>query len=554
MFFLNTPPRRRLPAFAGSVILHCALIVVLIQWSVKAPANAPRSPTRNYSVRFVHLEMPIEHHGGESPGASRSGASANAESARLQTSAGRAQEAGAAREKSEPATLAQPAIARETRRFQLPPNTRVQPVKQTLVQMDLPSDIVLKQEIPLPTVLLWTETKLPPPMRRQFVAPPVKKAPTITQSLPVALALDPPNQAIDVSNQNLASAIINDTPHLIHPPTIASPVSIAGQEPAKEIPQIGLANSSQPSTANLISQPNTPLRSSGILVLPPANQIAASDRASAGSSAGDGETGNTQHASGTVGHGVGGPGAGELAMQGKGSGGTTASGPQPGENGTGSGSSNRGSGLAGATASTGNGGGGTASVGNGGGTASAGNGAGNPTGAGAGGNGSELAPGNSTPGLTRIAAPKDGKFAVVVLGSADSTRYPESVGALSGKVVYTVYLRVGLRKSWILQYCLPKTAEKSASGNPSSTPLEAPWPFLILRPDRWSASDPDYVMVHGMITSAGQFDQVAMVFPDELDKKDLLLSSLKSWAFRPARRDGEPTAVEVLLIIPREVE
>jgi hypothetical protein len=34
----------------------------------------------------------------------------------------------------------------------------------------------------------------------------------------------------------------------------------------------------------------------------------------------------------------------------------------------------------------------------------------------------------------------------------------------------------------------------------------------------------------------------------------LLLKSLKLWAFRPASRDGEPIAVEVLLIIPRETE
>ncbi len=162
--------------------------------------------------------------------------------------------------------------------------------------------------------------------------------------------------------------------------------------------------------------------------------------------------------------------------------------------------------------------------------------------------------GNGTAGLTRINLPKDGKFGVVVLGSADSARYPESAGALGGKVVYTVYLKVGLRKSWILQYCLPKTSEKKIPVKARATPLDAPWPFLIMRPDRWSDSDPTYIMVHGMLTEAGQFDQLAMVFPEELEKKDFLLHSLKLWAFRPASRDGEPTAVEVLLIIPREPE
>jgi hypothetical protein len=154
--------------------------------------------------------------------------------------------------------------------------------------------------------------------------------------------------------------------------------------------------------------------------------------------------------------------------------------------------------------------------------------------------------------LTRITLPKDGKFGVVVTGASASTPYPESVGALSGKIVYTVYLKVGLRKSWILQYCLPKAVDGAKRG--TATPLDAPWPFLILRPDRLTDSDPDYIVVHGMLTSAGQLEQLAMVFPAELDQRDLLLSSLRLWAFRPASRDGEPIGVEVLLIIPREAE
>jgi hypothetical protein len=155
-------------------------------------------------------------------------------------------------------------------------------------------------------------------------------------------------------------------------------------------------------------------------------------------------------------------------------------------------------------------------------------------------------------GLTRITLPKEGRFGVVVSGAAGSTPYPESVGALSGKVVYTVYLKVGFRKSWILQYCLPQAAESARKG--TATPLDAPWPFLMFRSDRFRDFDPDYIMVHGMLTSAGQFDRLAMLFPAELEQRDLLLKSLKLWAFRPASRDGEPVAVEVLLIIPRQTE
>jgi hypothetical protein len=152
--------------------------------------------------------------------------------------------------------------------------------------------------------------------------------------------------------------------------------------------------------------------------------------------------------------------------------------------------------------------------------------------------------------LTKITLPKDGKFGVVVLGSSQATPYPETAGALSGKMIYTVYLGVGLHKKWILQYCLTKAAERAAPKG-SATPLEAPWPFLIFRPNDLTGSS-DYVIVHGMIDTEGRFDQLAMVFPEEFEQKDLLISSLKLWTFRPASRDREPTPVEVLLIIPTE--
>jgi hypothetical protein len=442
--------------------------------------------------------------------------------------------------------------AQERRLFQLPPQTHVQPVTQTIVQMDLPPQILLKHTIPLPTVVLWNQTKPAPPMRKQFVAPPAKKIATAPQSLPVAVALDPPNQEIEVANVNVAASILNNVPKVVLPPSVASPVSSPGEERAKEIPQIGLASSSQASAANLISLPNTPLRSANVLGIPPVNQIAPHDLA--GSSAGDGAPGNAHQGSGELGA-AGDSGAGAAGKQGTGNGGTSSGLHAGSSTGTGPGGSDKTAGLAGAgsaggAASAGSGGRGSASASNGGtGTAAIGNGAdGHKTGLG---NGSDADLGSGIPGLTRINLPKDGKFGVVVLGSSTSSRYPQVAGALSGKVVYTVYLRVGLRKNWILQYCLPKTVEK---GKGTAVAIDAPWPFLIMRPDRWSASDPDYIMVHGMLTAAGRFDQLAMVFPEELDNKDLLLNSLKLWDFRPASRDGEPTAVEVLLIIPREAE
>jgi hypothetical protein len=545
MLFVSAPPRRKpLPAFAGSVALHCLLIVVMLLWPVIGPWNTV--PVRKYPFRFVQLETPQYYRPRVSTGASRPGAAEVGQSAGL-PSASRQRQAQAAGNSgtSEAFLPEQPIIPRKHRQFVLPPNVHVQPVKQTLVQLDLPPNLVLKQEIPLPTALLWQ----PSPMRRQFIAPPLKQVPKVTQALPVSPMLEPPNTELNIAQLNIARDVITDTPHLAQPPAIAPPVSSVGQEPAKEIRQTGLADSSQPSPANLVSLPTHPLRSATMLVLPPANQIAPSDVVNTGSSPGSGGgAARSDHGSGAQGQGLSASAKGGAGAAHEGTGGNRLGALLAG-------TGEAGSGSAGSGAATGLGAGrGTAASGNGSTSSGTGEAAGSLSGSGTtSGTGASAGPlGSNTAGLTRITLPKDGKFGVVVSGAAGSTPYPESVGALSGKVVYTVYVKVGLRKSWILQYCLPQAAQTVRKG--TATSLDAPWPFLMLRLDRLSDFDPDYIMVHGMLTSAGQFDQLAMLFPAELEQRDLLLKSLKLWAFRPASRDGEPVAVEVLLIIPRQTE
>jgi len=170
-----------------------------------------------------------------------------------------------------------------------------------------------------------------------------------------------------------------------------------------------------------------------------------------------------------------------------------------------------------------------------------------------GGDGGSL-PDLPVPGIKRLMLPKDGKFVVVVTGSSVGAPYAESVGALSGKMVYTVYVSVGLRKKWILQYCLPKAEEKKVLLNGHAVPIEAPWPYVIERPDSIGTVNRDYIIVHGIVNSDGRFDQLALVFPNEFEQKDLLMTSLKRWTFRAASRDGVPSDIEVLLIIPSQAD
>jgi hypothetical protein len=156
--------------------------------------------------------------------------------------------------------------------------------------------------------------------------------------------------------------------------------------------------------------------------------------------------------------------------------------------------------------------------------------------------------------VKRITPPKDGQFGVVVVGSSLAEEYPETVEIWKGRLVYTVYLRVGLGKSWILQYSLPR-GETAAAVTGSVTRPDAPWPYDILRPDLLPGDfSSDAVMVHGFINLTGSFERLAVVFPSEFAQAKFLLNALKQWRFRPARQAGQIAAVEVLLIIPEQDE
>lgn len=154
------------------------------------------------------------------------------------------------------------------------------------------------------------------------------------------------------------------------------------------------------------------------------------------------------------------------------------------------------------------------------------------------------------PSVQRIQLPKDGQFGVVVVGSSLVEQYPETSGVWSGRLAYTVYLHLGLEKSWILQYSMPRKAD-AAAGSP--TRPAAPWPYDIMRPSL-DVADSAPVMVHGFVDATGHFEHLAVLYPEQFEQKDFLLESLQQWKFRPAMQNSQATEVEVLLIIPSQVE
>jgi hypothetical protein len=157
------------------------------------------------------------------------------------------------------------------------------------------------------------------------------------------------------------------------------------------------------------------------------------------------------------------------------------------------------------------------------------------------------------PSTTHISVPKDGQFGAVVVGSSMEEKYPETTPLWSGRLAFTVYLHVGLAKSWILQYSLPRGDEAAQAGVIAR--LEAPWPYNIVLPNiPPGVIDADALMVHGFVNQAGRFEALAIAFPPQFEQTRFVLDSLAQWQFRPATQNGQNVKVEVLLIIPEVQE
>ncbi len=535
IFEARPQKRRRSPAFAGSVGLHAALAVVLILWPSNPYNHSETSVIHRYHVRFFDLSLPKRST--RASGAGNGGLSAGT-AWRQGVQGGQSGVQGAAAKAVE--------ARRRVRPFELAPVAKTDPVKQTVIQPDILAKVMLPPDVPIPAAIMWTQAQPPPFPTKRFVAPPLKAPPKVSVNISAPPTLKLPNGAVMLADVRVAPTPINELARLPRPPTMSSPVVVTGEQEAKEVPQTVSPRVKDENLTNLISIPDSPALATTIAVLPPANQIAPPEPGGAQTATARNENagGAGQATSGTGGNSNG---SGNGGSQGQGT-----AGEGNGGQGSGAGVGGMGSGVGNGGTGSGVGAGGNGGIGNGGsgGGANAGSGSGAGSGTGNGSAGSGELGWVAGKDLTRITMAKEGKFNVVVLGSEASTLYPESAGSLTGRIIYTVYLDVRLRKKWILEYCLPRTVEQRATVRGRATPVDPPWPFLILRPDRFKGSDFDYVMLHGNLTEEGRLNELAVVYPQMLPERESLIQSLQQWAFRPASRDGERIAVEVLLIIP----
>ncbi|HEV2484232.1 MAG TPA: hypothetical protein VGT08_01765 [Terracidiphilus sp.] len=357
---------------------------------------------------------------------------------------------------------------------------------QTLVQPDLDKKITLAQEVPVPTLMIWTPKKT---VVKNIVAPQPEK-PTAANVTP---SLAPPINEVNLASISIATSAV-PAPKLLTLPSTTSPVVVQGPE-VQLAPASVSQVSARPTPAAVMSLSDLTM-ARGSVVLPPVNETAANnspgplapgeaqDRSARGNSNKAGKGGSGQNADG--------------------------GGDPPGDTGA----------RNGAASSPAQG----ANVGQ-----------------------------SNQPSATKITLPKDGQFGAVVVGASLVEQYPEIVRVWGSRLAYTVYLHVGTARSWVLQYSIPRTDEAAAAGNIAH--LEAPWPYNIVRPNL--TADPDDVntiIVHGYVNQAGRFESLNIVFPAQFPLAQFVLASLQKWQFRPAARNGQVAKVEVLLIIPEEMQ
>ncbi len=506
-------------SYVVSVLAHILLICLVYFGIVYGPKVRNPILAQRYTLRHVDMNMPEEliRHSGGSGIAYPGPHSASAHNA-------------------------QPGQKPDAQQAAFRRIVNAAKARQTVVQPDLPPLFKPTIEIPIPALAIWSSHKTPPPA----IVPPPPAKPTAAEVQPTMVR---PNEEVKLADVAIPAATL-PSPKLPVLPSTTSPVVVHGPELPQQAPATVSVATAPPTPAAVLSLSDVRMPK-GTVVLPPVNQSAASDStgtlepaqktgkgsaapanaksaATAGAADAGQGAGNSKgqtHSTGAAAKTGEGQGAGDAKGQTHSAAGAGKSGP-----GQGAGDSKGQPGATGAVAGNGNGG-----------KAGSGQGAGQDSGW------------DNRPGVHHLMLPKDGQFGSVVVGASLEDKYPESAGAWGGRLAYTVYLRVGQAKNWILQYALPHSADAASAGNAGR--LDAPWPFNEVVPVSATGEiDTDALMIHGFVNQAGRFEGLTIVFPPDFPQAKFVLEALQQWQFRPAMRDGQPVRVEVLLIVPDESE
>jgi hypothetical protein len=99
--------------------------------------------------------------------------------------------------------------------------------RQTLIRPDLPTNLSLPEEIPVPTVMIWTPQKTPV----SKIAPPLPQAATAVDVKP---SDDPPSEALNLDDRSVSSG--DSAKSFLPSPSTTSPIIVQGPQMVQIIP------------------------------------------------------------------------------------------------------------------------------------------------------------------------------------------------------------------------------------------------------------------------------------------------------------------------------
>jgi hypothetical protein len=158
------------------------------------------------------------------------------------------------------------------------------------------------------------------------------------------------------------------------------------------------------------------------------------------------------------------------------------------------------------------------------------------------------------PEVIRVQHPSNGSFDVVIMQSAVRDDTPDLAGMLTGNTIYTVYLNVGDRKEWLMEYCVAARDNKQSSPYQINVDdegtLTPPYPISSSIPGGLGTLRTAKAMVlRGLLTAAGSL-QVTKATDTNSPWMSQLVALVSQWQFRPALRNNKAIDVEVVLVIP----
>ena len=146
------------------------------------------------------------------------------------------------------------------------------PAPQTLVQPDLPPNLVLPEKIPIPPILIWS----PENTTARMILPPPPQERTTANVQPDLTA---PNREMELADLKIsASTFVTDAPLPV--PSTTSPVVIHGPEASKQVSETTSKPLGAPTAARVLSLSDLRLER-GTIALPLVNEIAAASASDA---------------------------------------------------------------------------------------------------------------------------------------------------------------------------------------------------------------------------------------------------------------------------------